>query len=334
MEIKIVRPRAKGDKSRTFIDGKGDNPSGRALAFLGGTDKKKEKITCKEAGDNEKIPEIMAELDELVGLHSVKKLVYEIKAFVEIQKRRQQENLVSEPLVLHMIFKGNPGTGKTTVARILGSLFRQINVLSKGHLVEIERADLVGEYIGHTAQKTREQLKRSYGGILFIDEAYSLARGGEKDFGKEAIDTIVKAMEDQKDNLILILAGYKKEMDEFINTNPGLKSRFPIYVVFPDFSIRELLQIADLMLNKRQYELTPLAREALKRILELRTGKGYEHSGNARLVRNIIEKAMRRQAVRLVKKGDLTREDLILIMEEDIEVAGELCLKDASRQVN
>ncbi|MHB9093319.1 MAG: AAA family ATPase [Eubacteriales bacterium] len=304
------------------------------MAFLGGTDKKKEKITCKEAGDNEKIPEIMAELDELVGLHSVKKLVYEIKAFVEIQKRRQQENLVSEPLVLHMIFKGNPGTGKTTVARILGSLFRQINVLSKGHLVEIERADLVGEYIGHTAQKTREQLKRSYGGILFIDEAYSLARGGEKDFGKEAIDTIVKAMEDQKDNLILILAGYKKEMDQFINTNPGLKSRFPIYVVFPDFSIRELLQIADLMLNKRQYELTPLAREALKRILELRTGKGYEHSGNARLVRNIIEKAMRRQAVRLVKKGDLTREDLILIMEEDIEVAGELCLKDASRQVN
>lgn len=269
--------------------------------------------------NEESVSKIMGELEDLIGLKTVKKLVHEIMAFTEIQKRRQQQKLVSEPIVLHMIFKGNPGTGKTTVARILAKLFKEMNVLTKGHLIEIERADLVGEYIGHTAQKTREQLKKSYGGILFIDEAYSLARGGEKDFGKEAIDALVKAMEDNKDNFIAVLAGYKQEMDDFVKTNPGIKSRFPIHITFPDYSIRELLQIADLMLTKRQYILSSGARESLKRIIELKTGKGYEHSGNARLVRNIIEKTMRRQAVRLFEKDDLTIEDLMLIIKEDIE---------------
>lgn len=142
-------------------------------------------------GIEQRIENVLRELDSLIGLNEVKKLAREIYAFIEIQKRREREHLNTEPMVLHMIFKGNPGTGKTTVARIMGKVFREMGVLSRGHLIEVERADLVGEYIGHTAQKTREQLKKAYGGILFIDEAYSLARGGEKDFGKEAIDCMV-----------------------------------------------------------------------------------------------------------------------------------------------
>jgi Holliday junction resolvasome RuvABC ATP-dependent DNA helicase subunit len=178
------------------------------------------------------IDEILKELDSLIGLAEIKKLVREIHAFVEIQKRREKEQLATEPIVLHMIFKGNPGTGKTTVARIFGKVFREIGVLSSGHLIEVERADLVGEYIGHTAQKTRDQLKRAYGGILFIDEAYSLARGGTKDFGKESIDVLVKAMEDHKNDLILILAGYQNEMESFLEVS------FPSGIIATTLSIR------------------------------------------------------------------------------------------------
>lgn len=264
--------------------------------------------------------EVLKELNSLVGLKGVKKLINEIYAFVEIQKRRQKEKLVNEPQVLHMIFKGNPGTGKTTVARIIGKLFKEMGVLPKGHLVEVERADLVGEYIGHTAQKTRDMMKKALGGVMFIDEAYSLARGGEKDFGKESIDALVKGMEDHKDNLIIILAGYQDEMDFFVESNPGLRSRFPIQLAFPNYNIQELLEIADLMLQKRQYQLNQGAREELRHIIEQQC-RGHEHSGNARLVRNIIERAARQQAVRLVKKADSTREELMTIIREDVVMA-------------
>lgn len=263
--------------------------------------------------------EILLELNSLVGLRSVKRLIEEIYSYVEIQKKRQKEKLAAEPLGLHMIFKGNPGTGKTTVARILGKLFKEVGVLPKGHLVEVERADLVGEFIGHTAQKTRDQVKKALGGILFIDEAYSLARGGEKDFGKEAIDALVKGMEDHRGILILILAGYQDEMDWFIETNPGLRSRFPIHISFPDYSNDELLAIADLMLQQRQYFLSGGAREEFRFVIE-KEHKRHEHSGNARLVRNLIERAIRRQAVRLLQKNcELSRDDLMVIKKEDLE---------------
>lgn len=266
------------------------------------------------------VQEILSELNSLIGLREIKKLITEIYAFVEIQKKRQKEKLPSEPQVWHMIFKGNPGTGKTTVARIIGRLFKEVGVLPKGHLVEVERADLVGEYIGHTAQKTREQLKRALGGVLFIDEAYSLARGGNRDFGKEAIDVLVKGMEDNKDNLILILAGYREEMDWFIETNPGLRSRFPIHLNFPDYTTEELLAIADLMLAKRQYVLSPAAKEELRQVLE-KEAASHRHNGNARLVRNFIEKSIRQQALRLVNRKEVTREDLMTITKEDILAA-------------
>jgi len=278
--------------------------------------------TPSAAKKGQGIEEIFHELDALVGLEKIKQLIQEIYAFVEIQKKRQKEDLASENTVLHMIFKGNPGTGKTTVARIIGRLFKEMGVLQKGHVLEIERADLVGEYIGHTAQRTREQLKKAQGGVLFIDEAYSLARGGEKDFGKEAIDCLCKGMEDHRDSLILILAGYTDEMDWFLETNPGLRSRFPIHLDFPDYSTDQLLNIADMMLNKRQYVLSTAARGELRLIVEAGS-KRHQHNGNARLVRNVIERSMRRQAVRLIGKKDLTRDDLMTIDREDMVKARE-----------
>ncbi|BCV25038.1 stage V sporulation protein K [Gelria sp. Kuro-4] len=274
-------------------------------------------LTASATGAHSPLAEALAQLDALVGLEEVKQLVYEIKAFIEIQQRRRQEGLATEPLTLHMVFRGNPGTGKTTVARILGTLFKELGVLSKGHLVEVERADLVGEYIGHTAQKTREQIKRSLGGILFVDEAYSLARGGDKDFGKESIDCLVKAMEDHRGDLVLILAGYREEMDYFLQTNPGLRSRFPIKIDFPDYSLNELLEIAQVFLAQRDYYLSPGAREELLR--QLQVTHNFRHSGNARLVRNIIERAIRRQAVRLAGQSSLSRDQLMAIERVDLE---------------
>lgn len=276
-----------------------------------------ERHGAKVVDKENNVHEIKKELDDLVGLNNVKKHINEIYAFMEIQKRRTREKLHTESQALHMVFKGNPGTGKTTVARILGKLFREAGILPKGHLIEVERADLVGEYIGHTAQKSREQIKKSLGGILFIDEAYSLARGGEKDFGKEAIDTLVKGMEDHQDNLIIILAGYGIEMNKFMQTNPGLRSRFPIHINFPDYSTDELMAIADMMLQQRQYSLSSGAKEELRMLIETLPNL-HEHNGNARLVRNLIERAMRVQAVRLVSLKEITREDLLMLSREDV----------------
>ncbi|HZK83165.1 MAG TPA: AAA family ATPase [Desulfosporosinus sp.] len=267
--------------------------------------------------DKDRVADILDELEAFIGLATVKSLIRELLAYVEIQKRRTREKLIAESLVLHMIFRGNPGTGKTTVARLVGRLFKEMGVLQKGHVIECERADLVGEYIGHTAQKTRDLVKTALGGVLFIDEAYSLARGGGKDFGKEAIDVIVKAMEDNKDNIVLILAGYRDEMEWFLRTNPGLRSRFPIHIDFPDYSLDELLAIGNSMLKSRQYELTLGGTEALRGHLQnlLNT---QPYAGNARLVRNLVEKTVRKQAVRLFQKTSSSREELMQILPVDI----------------
>ncbi|HHX02243.1 MAG TPA: AAA family ATPase [Firmicutes bacterium] len=279
-----------------------------------GTNQPKHELT-----KNEKLAAIKQQLDSLIGLHSVKELINEIQAYVEIQQRRTAVNLASDPVVLHMIFMGNPGSGKTTVARIIGQLFLEMGVLQKGHLVEVERADLVAEYIGQTAQRTREQLRKASGGILFIDEAYSLARGGEKDFGKEAIDTIVKTMEDQRTNLVVILAGYSAPMEEFLETNPGLRSRFPIIIRFPDYTTFELFRIAEQMLREREYQLSKAARRKLLSIIEGLKRKDAKNFGNARTIRNLIERAIRKQAVRLVHLKNPTRAQLMEITPEDLQ---------------
>ncbi|AKS38265.1 stage V sporulation protein K [Anoxybacillus gonensis] len=267
------------------------------------------------------LKEIQKELDELVGLNEVKKLIKEIYAWLYINKARQANGLKGNKQSLHMIFKGNPGTGKTTVARILGKLFLEMNVLSKGHFIEAERADLVGEYIGHTANKTRDLIKKARGGILFIDEAYSLARGGEKDFGKEAIDTLVKGIEDFSDDLVVILAGYPAEMDYFLSLNPGLPSRFPLMLEFPDYTTEELVQIAKQMLHIREYELTSEAERKLREHIEQLLAGGYQRKfSNGRYIRNLIEKAIRKQAVRLLHEGRYDKKELMIIRERDLVV--------------
>ncbi|HEY8347068.1 MAG TPA: AAA family ATPase [Symbiobacteriaceae bacterium] len=274
-----------------------------------------------EPSREERVQAVLEELDSLVGLESVKRHVREIHAFVTIQTRRAALGLAHEPMGLHMIFSGNPGTGKTTVARLLGRLFKEMGILPSGHIVEVERADLVGEYIGHTAQKTREVLRRAMGGLLFIDEAYSLARGGEKDFGKECIDCLVRGMEEHRGQLLLILAGYPMEMDWFLCQNPGLRSRFPIHIQFPDYTPDELVAIGEQMWRKRQYELDPEARAFLRHWLRTTPGIAGGEEGNARAVRNLVERSLRCQALRLVGQQHLTREALMRITREDLQRA-------------
>ncbi|AEJ43392.1 AAA family ATPase [Alicyclobacillus acidocaldarius] len=287
-----------------------------ALARISGVDDSMSSVAPPI--DKRRMHELLRELDDLVGLDEVKRVVREIFALVYVQRLRKEHRLKADATVLHMIFYGNPGTGKTTVARILARMFHECGLLEKGHLVEVERADLVGEYIGHTAQKTREQIQKALGGVLFIDEAYSLARGGEKDFGREAIDCLVKAMEDHKHELIVILAGYEREMRWFLSTNPGLPSRFPIQIRFPDYGVDQLVQIATKTLATRDYRMTAEAEWALRNLLQnaLRQPR-LEPFSNARYVRNLVERAIRRQAVRLFEESRPKRDALMLIEARD-----------------
>lgn len=253
-----------------------------------------------------------------VGLEHVKNSMKEIYATKIINDERIRHGLAVEKQVLHMIFTGNPGTGKTTVARQIASTFLQLKLLSKGHFIEAERADLVGEYIGQTAQKTRNLIQRALGGVLFIDEAYALARGGEKDFGREAIDTLVKQMEDYAEQFVLILAGYPEEMNKFLQMNPGLASRFPFIHSFKNYTVDELMKIAEQITTERQYKLTTQAMWTLKHHLRKQTLKRERHFANGRYVRNIIEKAIRMQALRLVNSHEITYDKLLYIDVEDL----------------
>lgn len=268
------------------------------------------------------LSDVFKELNAMIGLDNVKELVHEIYALLQIAQYRAAAGLHSNSHVYHMIFKGSPGTGKTTVARLMGRMFHAMGVLSKGHFIEVERADLVGEYIGHTALKTRELMKKAMGGILFIDEAYSLARGGEKDFGKEAIDCLVKGMEDKKNEFILILAGYPDEMEQFLATNPGLPSRFPIQVDFEDYSIDQLILITELMAKEREYVLLPQTVTKLKQHLAEEKAISWRAFSNARYVRNLLEKSMRHQAVRLLSQYVSTpsKQELMSIRPEDMKI--------------
>ncbi|MBD1224296.1 stage V sporulation protein K [Virgibacillus halodenitrificans] len=268
--------------------------------------------------ENNPFTHIDQEFSSIIGLQDLKKTIKEIYATVVINQKRHELGLKSSKQVLHMLFKGNPGTGKTTVARKLAKLYFEMNLLSKGHFIEAERADLVGEYIGQTAQKTRTIIQKAMGGILFIDEAYSLARGGDKDFGKEAIDTLVKHMEDHHNDFVLILAGYPYEMERFLTLNPGLQSRFPFILDFEDYEISQLMKIARQMAAEREYRLTKEAEQELRMHLYKKTQEKARNFSNARYVRNVIENAIRLHAVRLLKRNNLTTDDLITLTEKDL----------------
>jgi len=262
------------------------------------------------------VEEILAELDALIGLDHVKTEVRRLTSLLRVQQLRAEHDLPVIETSRHLVFVGNPGTGKTTVARLLSQLYRSLDVVTKGHLVETDRADLVAGFVGQTATKTQAVLKSSLGGTLLIDEAYSLARGGENDFGREAIDTLVKFMEDHRDDLAVVVAGYPVEMQELIDTNPGLNSRFARTLEFPDYSTDELTAIFELIAGAKQYHLDDGARVRLREVIEAESrGRGF---GNARFTRNVFEQAVSMQAVRLSDVEEPTLDQLTTLVAADV----------------
>ena len=263
--------------------------------------------------------ELMEQLDALVGLKEVKRDVKSLVNLMKVRKLRQENDLPVPPMSLHMVFMGNPGTGKTTVARLVSGLYAAIGVLSKGQLVEVDRSGLVAGYVGQTALKTQEVIKSALGGVLFIDEAYSLSSGGENDFGREAIETILKAMEDHRDDLIVIVAGYTGPMSEFLSSNPGLESRFNKYFYFPDYNGEELLEIFKIQCKKNSYALTEESEKAAKELFDSLYEERDENFGNGRDVRNRFEDMVVRQSNRVAAMEAPSKEDLMAVLPEDLE---------------
>ena len=257
-------------------------------------------------------------LNELIGLDAVKQEVETLSNFIRIQQARAANGLKTSPVSYHCVFTGSPGTGKTTVARILAQIYKNLGVVSSGHLVETDRAGLVAEFIGQTAIKTDKVIESALDGVLFIDEAYALSTGGENDYGKEAISTLLKRMEDYRDRLIVILAGYTDHMKEFIASNPGLQSRFNRYIAFPDYTAEELLQIFELNMTRYDYRFVEGAKEHLQRYFEEVVARKDANFGNGRLVRNVFEKTIGRQANRLAREVYLTTDKLTRIRIEDL----------------
>ena len=274
---------------------------------------------------------VLDQLDaELVGLVPVKSRIRDIAALLVIDKLRAEQGLQSRPPTLHMSFTGNPGTGKTTVALRMAEVLKQLGYVRKGHLVAVTRDDLVGQFIGHTAPKTREVIKRAMGGVLFIDEAYYLYKPeNERDYGQESIEILLQVMENQRDDLVVILAGYKDRMDRFFGSNPGLASRIAHHIDFPDYSEAELLHIAQLMLAALNYRFDAQAEAAFARYIEAR--KLQPHFANARSIRNALDRMRLRHATRLFEAGSApTREELTTLAAQDI-VASRVFQQEGAR---
>ena len=278
-------------------------------------------VNLKEEFQQSGVSDILSELDnDLIGLEPVKTRIKETASLLLVDKAREKLGLVNEPPTLHMSFSGNPGTGKTTVALKIANLLFRLGYVRKGHLVSVTRDDLVGQYIGHTAPKTKEVLKKAMGGVLFIDEAYYLYRPeNERDYGQEAIEILLQVMENNRDDLVVVLAGYKDKMDKFFESNPGFRSRIAHHIDFPDYSNDELLEIAEVMVAGMNYKFTPESKQAMAEYIALR--RKQPHFANARSIRNALDRARLRQANRVFNdsKGPIGASFLSQIEDVDIK---------------
>lgn len=265
----------------------------------------------------ETIEEALYQIDQLIGLDAVKKEVHNLTNLLRLNKMRQERGFKTLKTSNHLVFLGNPGTGKTTVARFIAKIYKSLGILSEGQLIEVDRADLVAGYVGQTAIKTREVIDKALGGILFIDEAYTLAKGGT-DFGQEAIDTILKAMEDKRDDFVVIVAGYSDPMNDFLESNPGLRSRFNKLIHFPDYTTEELLEIFNSYCQTNEMRISSDASLILKHYLQEICDKKPLNFANGRAVRNIFETSLSLQANRLAQKEQINDDELMLITAEDL----------------
>lgn len=291
------------------------------IDFSKKTEKRQEQpkeIKAEQPAPAEDIAKLREELASLIGLDLIKDEVDGLINLVTVNKLRLQHGLKVEELSLHMVFSGNPGTGKTMIARLMSRIYHSLGILSKGHLIEVDRGGLVAGFVGQTAIKTKEVIDKALGGVLFIDEAYALTTRGSNDYGQEAVETMLKAMEDRREDLIVIVAGYVELMNDFVKSNPGLESRFNRFMYFPDYTLEEMMAIFDLRCRSSGYALAEDAREKLREIIkeESEDNIGF---GNARGVRNLFEQAVSRQANRLAKQPSVTREQLMEITREDLE---------------
>ncbi len=295
-------------------------PPAPAQEKAGGAAQAETPQTQAEQEPPEDIAALRKELEDYIGLSLIKKEVQSLINLVTIQKLRKQNDLPVEDLSLHMVFSGNPGTGKTMIARLMSRIYRSLGILSKGQLVEVDRGGLVAGYVGQTAIKTGEAIMKALGGVLFVDEAYALTDHGENDYGQEAVDTLLKAMEDHRDDLVVIVAGYTELMEQFVHSNPGLESRFNRFMRFPDYTVEEMLAIFDMRCSKSGYTLAADTRDLLKGLLALLSldTKGF---GNARGVRNLFERAVSAQADRLASLAQVTRDELMQLTSADIRIA-------------